>query len=61
MEKVKLKDIGTIVTGNTPSKKKLEYYINKDICFFKPSDIEDNGVIKLKNQKNIYQRKQERK
>ena len=48
MEKVKLKDIGTIVTGNTPSKKKLEYYINKDICFFKPSDIEDNGVIKLK-------------
>lgn len=48
MEKVKLKDIGTIVTGNTPSKKKLEYYINKDIYFFKPSDIEDNGVIKLK-------------
>ena len=48
MEKVRLKDIGTIVTGNTPSKKKSEYYINKDICFFKPSDIEDYGVIKLK-------------
>lgn len=48
MEKVRLKDIGTIVTGNTPSKKKSEYYINNDICFFKPSDIEDCGVIKLK-------------
>ena len=48
MEKVRLGDIGTIITGNTPSKKKLEYYINKDICFFKPSDIEENGVIKLK-------------
>lgn len=48
MEKVKLGDIGTIVTGNTPSKKKSEYYIDKDICFFKPSDIEDYGVTKLK-------------
>ena len=48
MEKVRLGDIGTIITGNTQSKKKLEYYINKDICFFKPSDIEENGVIKLK-------------
>lgn len=48
MEKIKLKDIGTIVTGTTPSKKKLEYYIDKDICFFKPSDIEDYGVTKLK-------------
>ena len=46
MEKVRLGDIGTIITGNTPSKKKLEYYINKDICFFKPSDIEENGVNK---------------
>lgn len=48
MEKARLKDIGTIVTGNTPSKKKSEYYIDKDICFFKPSDIEDYGVTKLK-------------
>lgn len=48
MEKVRLKDIGTIVTGNTPSKKKSEYYINKEICFFKPSDIKADGVSKLK-------------
>ena len=32
MEKVRLGDIGTIITGNTPSKKKLEYYINKSIA-----------------------------
>ena len=48
MEKVRLGDVGTIVTGNTPSKKKSEYYLDKDICFFKPSDIEDYGVTNLK-------------
>ena len=48
MEKVRLGDIGIIVTGNTPSKKKSEYYANKDICFFKPSDIQDYGITRLK-------------
>ena len=46
---MKLKDIGTIVTGNTPSKKNNEYYESNDILFIKPSDIEENYITSLEN------------
>lgn len=44
MEKVKLGDLGEIVTGNTPSKKNKEFYDSSDICFFKPGDIKENQI-----------------
>ena len=36
----RLKEIGTIITGNTPSKNEVQYYNSKDIHFYKPSDLE---------------------
>ena len=42
--KVKLKDIGTIITGNTPSKKEKSYWDSKDICFVKPDIISETGI-----------------
>ena len=49
MEKVKLGDIGQIITGNTPSKKNKEFYNSKDISFFKPGDIDENQINLLIN------------
>ncbi|MEA2103546.1 MAG: restriction endonuclease subunit S [Candidatus Cloacimonadota bacterium] len=34
-----LTEIGTILTGNTPSKKKSEYYSSKEYPFYKPTDL----------------------
>lgn len=39
MKKVKLSEIGKIITGCTPSTKKEEYYSNNDFMFVGPSDI----------------------
>lgn len=41
MEWVRLGDLGKIITGNTPSKKNLEFYKTKDIPFIGPSDIKN--------------------
>ena len=49
MEKVKLGDIGQIITGNTPSKKNKEFYDSKDINFFKPGDRDENQINLLIN------------
>ena len=35
MKKVKLGEVGCVVTGNTPSTKDIENYSSKDICFIK--------------------------
>lgn len=45
---MKLKDLGAIVTGNTPSKSNKEFYNSKDINFFKPSDFKEDIVNELK-------------
>ncbi len=42
--KYKLKDLGEIFTGNTPSKSNAEFYKSKDIGFVKP-DILIDGII----------------
>ena len=42
--KVKLKDLGTIQTGNTPSKSVLDFYNSNDIGFVKPDMISDSQV-----------------
>ena len=41
---VMLKEIGDIITGNTPSKNSKEFWHSKDICFIKPDIITDSGV-----------------
>lgn len=46
-KKVKINDIGKIVTGSTPSTKKLEYYSSKEIPFYKPGDLSDSEVRSL--------------
>ena len=43
--KVRLKELGTISTGNTPSKKVDEYWSNKDIKFIKPDVIKDELCV----------------
>lgn len=42
--KVKLKDLGVISTGNTPSKNIPEFYNSKDIGFVKPDVISDSQI-----------------
>ena len=44
---VMLKEIGDIITGNTPSKNSKEFWRSKDICFIKPDIITDSGVHKI--------------
>ena len=43
--KVRLKELGTISTGNTPSKKVDEYWSNRDIKFIKPDVIKDELCV----------------
>lgn len=47
--KVKLKDLGVIVTGNTPKTIDYENFRKNDICFFKPSDITNGSINDLSN------------
>ena len=44
MARVKLADIATILTGNTPKTSDNQNYASNDICFVKPSDIDDNEL-----------------
>ncbi|EPU6119342.1 restriction endonuclease subunit S [Vibrio parahaemolyticus] len=39
----KIKDLGTVITGKTPSKKKAEYYTSSDVPFLKTPDM--HGAI----------------
>lgn len=47
MMKVKLGDIGVILTGNTPKTSDEKNYISKDINFIKPSDIDEDKVTDI--------------
>ena len=42
-----LKEIGDIITGNTPSKNSKEFWDSKDICFIKPDIIADSRVHEI--------------
>ena len=55
MKKVKLGDIGKVVTGCTPSTKKLEYYESRDYMFVGPSDIK-NVMYVVSSEKHISQK-----
>ena len=41
---MKIKDIGVVLTGNTPKTSDKENYVSKDICFVKPSDLEEDEI-----------------
>ena len=47
MKVCKIKDIGIIGTGTTPSMKNKEFYDSDDIMFIKPSDFIDNRITEL--------------
>ena len=50
MKYVQIKDLGKIITGNTPKTSDLRNYEAKDINFIKPSDIVSfNYIEKIKN------------
>ena len=54
---MKLYEIGTIITGNTPSKNNDEYYISDDIMFIKPGDIEEKYITNLKKSEDYISEK----
>ena len=43
----RLGDIGAVITGNTPKTSDNRNYDSNDICFIKPSDINDNELTDL--------------
>lgn len=45
--RVMMKELGEIITGNTPSKKTEKFWNSEDICFVKPDIIADNGVNEI--------------
>lgn len=40
----KLGEVGSVITGSTPSTKDEENYSSNDYCFVKPSDISKDGI-----------------
>ena len=43
----KLGEVGTVITGNTPSTKDKEYYSSNDFMFVKPGDIPEGRVSNI--------------
>lgn len=43
----RLGDLGIVLTGNTPKTSDEANYISNDICFIKPSDIEENEISEI--------------
>ena len=52
MAKCRLGDIGMIVTGNTPKTSDHYNYNSSDICFVKPSDIDEDELTYLNDSEN---------
>ena len=44
---VMMKELGEIITGNTPSKKTEAFWSSEDICFIKPDLIADDGINEI--------------
>ncbi len=44
-----LKEIGEIITGNTPSKKEFKFYDTRDFSFYKPTDLEAGHLVQSSN------------
>ena len=58
--KIMLKELGEIITGNTPSKQIEEFWNSEDICFIKPDVIADSGVNEI-SESNEYISEEARK
>jgi len=50
---VRLGDVGTIITGNTPKTSDEKNYSSNDLSFIKPSDISEQGVVSLASSENF--------
>lgn len=44
MKRVLIKDVGKVITGNTPSKNNTEFYDSDDIGFIKPDGLGATGI-----------------
>ncbi|WP_143416132.1 restriction endonuclease subunit S [Geobacillus sp. E263] len=53
----KLKDIGEVITGNTPSKSNSEFYDSKDVMFIKPDDLYIDRITMLNESKEYLSNK----
>ena len=42
-----LGELGTVITGNTPSKQELKYWASSDIPFIKPDVMNQDGITEL--------------
>lgn len=49
----KLGEVGTVITGGTPSMKEETFYSSNDYCFFKPGDIAEGEISILKTAENF--------
>lgn len=45
--RAKLSELGTVITGNTPSKQESKYWASSDIPFIKPDVINQDGITEL--------------
>lgn len=45
--RAKLSELGTVITGNTPSKQESKYWASSDIPFIKPDAINQDGIQEL--------------
>lgn len=61
MKKVFIKEIGKVITGNTPSKKNEEFYDTSDIGFVKPDGIAATGITLVTDTKEYISEKARKK
>ena len=47
--KLKISELGKVITGNTPSKKIKEFWDKDDVGFVKPDIISDEHIVKIKS------------
>ena len=48
--KLKISELGKVITGNTPSKKIKEFWDKDDVGFVKPDIISDEHIVKIKSE-----------
>ena len=54
--RARLGELGTVITGNTPSKQELKYWASSDIPFIKPDVMNQDGITELQTAMNTFQR-----
>ena len=56
---ITIKELGKIITGNTPNKGTKELWDSKDIYFVKPDIISDNGITTISKYLKLLGKRQE--